>query len=77
MVKNNSLILSKISIILIFLLLACDKNSNELTDLAVGRCLMKGIKLTQKAVSNFAAFALDCIQREYPNKLSHVMNNEK
>ena len=31
--------------------------------------------LDQKTASNFAQIALHCIQREYPNKLSHVMND--
>ena len=29
---------------------------------------------TQKAASNFVYLALRCVQTEYPNKLSHVMN---
>ncbi len=77
MIKNNSLILSKISIILVFSLFACEKSPGEFFDLADGKDLMKDIKLTQEAASNFASLTLDCIQREYPNKLSHVMNNEK
>ena len=77
MLKNNSLILINISIILVFLFIACGNNSNELKDLAVGNDLMKDLKLTQQAASNFTFLALDCIQREYPNKLSHVMNNEQ
>ena len=32
-------------------------------------------ELTQETASNFAQIALHCIQREYPNKLSHVMND--
>jgi hypothetical protein len=35
------------------------------------------LKLDQAAASKFAAMAMKCIQKEYPNKLSHVMNNEK
>lgn len=31
--------------------------------------------IDQKTASNFAQIALHCIQREYPNKLSHVMND--
>jgi len=32
-------------------------------------------KLTQSVASNFAQIALKCSQREYPNKLSNVMND--
>ncbi len=32
-------------------------------------------ELTMETASNFANIALNCIQREYPNKLSHVMND--
>lgn len=31
-------------------------------------------KLTSEEASHFAALALKCIQRQYPNKLDHVMN---
>lgn len=31
--------------------------------------------LDMDAASNFASIALNCAQREYPNKLSHVMND--
>ena len=34
------------------------------------------IELTQSTASHFAALAMKCIHREYPNKLSHVMNTE-
>ena len=32
--------------------------------------------LTREAASRFAGLALACIQREYPNKLDHVMNDQ-
>lgn len=32
--------------------------------------------LTQETASGFARMALKCIQKEYPNKLDHVMNDE-
>jgi hypothetical protein len=32
-------------------------------------------ELSMETASNFAKIALNCIQREYPNKLSHVMND--
>lgn len=31
--------------------------------------------LSREAASNFANIALNCVHREYPNKLSHVMND--
>jgi hypothetical protein len=39
-------------------------------DPATGR-----LTLTTAGASHLAQLALDCIQREYPNKLSHVMND--
>ena len=33
-------------------------------------------KLDTKSASHFAKLALKCIKKEYPNKLSHVMNDE-
>jgi len=33
------------------------------------------VTLSEEAASGFARIALDCVQREYPNKLSHVMND--
>lgn len=35
------------------------------------------LKLDKQKASKFAAMALHCIEKEYPNKLSHVMNDEK
>ncbi len=37
----------------------------------------KSIVLTEKVASNFAKLALKCVQKEYPNKLDHVMNDAK
>lgn len=34
------------------------------------------LKLTPATASHFAALALKCIHREYPNKMDHVMNSE-
>jgi len=33
------------------------------------------LSLTQAGASHFAKLALKCVQQEYPNKLSHVMND--
>lgn len=35
------------------------------------------LNLTQAGASHFAKLALNCIQQEYPNKLSHVMHDEE
>lgn len=35
----------------------------------------KRLRLTQETASGFAHIALKCIQKEYPNKLDHVMND--
>ena len=32
--------------------------------------------LSESAVGRFAELALDCVQQEYPNKISHVMNSD-
>ncbi len=34
-------------------------------------------KLNEKVAAGFANLALKCVQKEYPNKLDHVMNNAK
>jgi hypothetical protein len=36
----------------------------------------EALSLTQQTASHFARLALNCIHREYPNKLDHVMNDE-
>ena len=33
------------------------------------------LQLSEESAQNFSQLALHCIQREYPNKLSHVMND--
>ena len=35
------------------------------------------ITITKEMASQFAAMPLRCIEKEFPNKLDHVMNNEK
>ncbi len=35
------------------------------------------LQLTEAAASNFAQLALRCIQKEYPNKPDHVLNNSQ
>jgi hypothetical protein len=35
------------------------------------------LALTQQAASSFARLALGCVNKEYPNKPGHVMNDEK
>jgi len=39
-------------------------------------CETKLQTLNQSTASHFAKLALNCIHREYPNKLDHVMNND-
>ncbi len=63
----------------IFLFLSC--NSNPPTS-GTGQPAITGTETTEldalnrEAASNFANIALNCIHREYPNKLSHVMNDD-
>ncbi|MEL6676668.1 MAG: DUF2891 domain-containing protein [Bacteroidota bacterium] len=55
-----------------FSLMAQPADSSFLTtDLQSGR-----LQLTQTGASHFANLALSCIQKEYPNKLSHVMADD-
>ena len=35
------------------------------------------LKIDKERASKFALMAMKCVEKEYPNKLSHVMNNEK
>lgn len=35
------------------------------------------LQLTEKGASHFARLALDCVQREYPNKLNQVLKTEE
>src|SRR5436190_18333389 len=42
---------------------------------AFGQDAGNSVSLTQSQASHFAALALKCIQKEYPNKLDHVNND--
>ncbi|MBM4160940.1 MAG: DUF2891 domain-containing protein [Ignavibacteria bacterium] len=44
---------------------------------AVEEKLLLRLRLTPEAASNFARLALNCINKEYPNKPEHVMNDER
>ena len=47
-----------------------------LTPITVARAQMKnGRSITEKQASHFAALALKCVTREFPNKPEHVINN--
>ncbi|MEM8908813.1 MAG: DUF2891 family protein, partial [Bacteroidota bacterium] len=35
------------------------------------------LSLTQKGASHFARLALDCLQREFPNKLNQVLQSKE
>jgi len=62
-------------IVIIFLMVACKEMSNShqtATDDSKSK-----LRLTQETASGFARLALKSIQREYPNKLDHVMNDEE
>lgn len=37
----------------------------------------QSLKLDKERAAKFAAMAMRCIEKEYPNKLDHVMNDEK
>lgn len=72
MIKHNLFCLPSY---LLLLLLTFNKALTN-NQLATARAISE-LKLTRKAASGFARLALNCIQKEYPNKLDHVMNNEK
>jgi hypothetical protein len=44
--------------------------------LAYGEDVLQELQIDGDAASRFAGMALNCIEKEYPNKPSHVMNNE-
>ncbi|HLP57187.1 MAG TPA: DUF2891 family protein, partial [Candidatus Deferrimicrobium sp.] len=37
----------------------------------------KDITINPEMASQFAAMAMRCVEKEFPNKLDHVMNDEK
>ena len=60
----------------IVMLIGCNGNSREATKRQMSReDPLATLQLDQNTASGFAQLALNCIQREYPNKLGHVMNN--
>lgn len=59
-------------LLLIFLGSCNTKEEKQKTDHLVKSSLPE---LRMETASNFAQIALNCIQKEYPNKLSHVMND--
>ena len=63
MLKKNILTIILVTIICSFLFSEIKTN-------------LKGIHFTVNDADNFAEIALKCIEREYPNKLSHVMNTK-
>ncbi|MFB0516862.1 MAG: DUF2891 domain-containing protein, partial [Candidatus Neomarinimicrobiota bacterium] len=57
-------------------LIGCKGDSREATGRQMSReDSLAGLQLDQNAATGFAQLALNCIQREYPNKLDHVMND--
>ncbi len=68
--------LLKISILYSLFLLVFPSCSNSKKEQTTDKSELANIPdLTKETASNFAQIALNCIQREYPNKLSHVMND--
>jgi len=58
-------------------ILACDQR-DEVPDASAsaGQEISKLPELDRDTACRFARLALDCVKKEYPNKLSHVMNDE-
>lgn len=60
-----------VAFLILILIPGCNNERNEVS---VDEPVL--MELTQEAASNFAQIALHCIQREYPNKPGHVLNDE-
>ena len=59
-----------------FLFISCNKNSTEMKSSQISYAdSLKTLKLNKETASGFAGLAFKCIQKEFPNKLDHVMNN--
>ncbi|MEA1896799.1 MAG: DUF2891 domain-containing protein [Bacteroidota bacterium] len=56
--------------------ISCTNIEPKSEQLETGKTDSKIPELNTEAASNFANIALNCVHKEYPNKLSHVMNNE-
>ena len=69
----KKLIWSSIAILTLFFLM---ENAAAQTVLQ-NKIDTKKIVLNEKAATDFARLALKCVQKEYPNKLDHVMNDSK
>lgn len=63
------------AVVSIFCFLAIAGSSGPLT--AQTQPQVSPVKLDMETASRFAVMALNCIEKEYPNKLDHVMNDEK
>jgi len=48
-----------------------------LTALAIGFGVASGADLDPNAAARFAGLALDCVHREYPNKIAHVLASDE
>ena len=65
------------SIILICtIFISCNNIKPKTEHLEVAKTNSHIPELNIEAASNFANIALNCVHKEYPNKLSHVMNND-
>ncbi len=71
--KNRFFVTVFIAAVLTTPVIACGQNSTH-RDSVFASTGNPG--LTQATASAFAHLALECIHKEYPNKLSHVMNDE-
>ncbi len=64
-------------VIFIFALISFAAPSNIAEDELFGDDSTKSLQLNQNVAANLARLALKCVQKEYPNKLDHVMNDFK
>jgi len=58
-------------------LAACNGNSEESTAVEMYSEQADGLVLTSHGASHFARLALDCIHKEYPNKLNQVLEDDQ
>lgn len=64
-------------VIITSLFISCNKKLNEKTNTKISyEDFLKILTLNEQTASGFARLAFHCIQKEYPNKLDHVMNDE-
>jgi hypothetical protein len=68
-------ILYSLIILIVILYISLSRSQNKNTEKGNLNNIKNQPGLTRETASKFASLALKCIQREYPNKPEHVLNN--